>query len=314
MSAGVGEQPHLGRVCRSMTRARELVARGVGHHPGVGLVADPQAVLGEQRRRRRRCTSPPSARARPPRRRRRSLGSARAGRRASASRIRLRSSAAALVVKVSPSTWSGRDLPGGHEVDHPGGHQGGLARAGAGDHDGGLERRADRLPLLRADLEVGVHHPAQVGRRADRRRVESTRPSRQHRPGPWIGQDRALEVAARAVARRGGPGSPRRATGGAASRRAAGRSAVSRRRPAAGLPLRPARACRRGRPGAAATSSAPPARPVACDLVDGAVVDGELVEAELRVLGDCRPVGAYLPVLRSTTTTRPSASSSSRSA
>ena len=48
--------------CSARCPGGELVARRVGDHAGVGLVADPQAVLGEQARRRRRCTSRPSAR------------------------------------------------------------------------------------------------------------------------------------------------------------------------------------------------------------------------------------------------------------
>ena len=70
----VGEQLHAGGACRADRAAGQLVAGGVGDHPGVGLVADPQPVLGEQARRRRRCRSRRSARAAP----RRSGGDARA--------------------------------------------------------------------------------------------------------------------------------------------------------------------------------------------------------------------------------------------
>ena len=43
----VGEEPDLGRVALDHARA-ELVARGVGQHARVGLVADAQAVVGQQ--------------------------------------------------------------------------------------------------------------------------------------------------------------------------------------------------------------------------------------------------------------------------
>ena len=132
----------------------ELVAAGVGDQPGVGLVADPQAVLGEQRR---------------------GVGVVRrdgrlldlvvglvvgAGDRAGG---RSGSSPACAEAVADPllelggglggegqaEDLAGRDLAGGDQPDDAGGHHGGLAGAGAGDHDGRLERGGDRRELLR---------------------------------------------------------------------------------------------------------------------------------------------------------------------
>ena len=93
---------------------RELVAAGVGDQPGVGLVPDPQAVLGEQRRgvgvvRRdgRLLDLVLVGIARPSRASR--VGSSPAWRRLS--RIRLASSAVALVVKVRPRISPGATRP-----------------------------------------------------------------------------------------------------------------------------------------------------------------------------------------------------------
>ena len=116
----------------------ELVARGVGHHPGVGLVADAQAVLGEQRggvgvvggdgRLEDLLVGvggrlPPAV-----------PGRGQAVADASAEL------AGGLGREGEPEHLVGRDLAGDHEVDDAGGHQRGLAGAGTRDDDGGLER------------------------------------------------------------------------------------------------------------------------------------------------------------------------------
>ncbi len=151
----------------------ELVAGGVGDHPGVGLVADAQAVLGEQRRRRRRCRWRRSARSTPPRRPRPAVaGRARRGR---SQRTGLHQGVEDLAAQLAgglggegqPEHLVGPHLAGDDEVDHPGRHQRGLAGAGAGDHDGRRQRRRDRRPLLRARREVGAHDPLELLGRLD---------------------------------------------------------------------------------------------------------------------------------------------------
>ncbi len=138
----------------------QLVAGGVGHHPGVGLVPDPQAVLAEQGggvgvvRRHGGLED---------------LLVVRGGAAASVpGRGQAVADAAAELAGRLGREGQAEDLVGGHlaghhEVHHPCGHQRGLAGSGARDHDRGLERRRDRRPLLRADPEVGAHHPLQVG-------------------------------------------------------------------------------------------------------------------------------------------------------
>ena len=91
----------------------ELVAGRVGDHPGVGLVADPQAVLGEQpggvrvvgRHRRLEHVVVAAPRAGVDRR----IGQQTGGQQRLADPGA--ELAAALVVNVSPRTWSGRTWP-----------------------------------------------------------------------------------------------------------------------------------------------------------------------------------------------------------
>ncbi len=93
----------------------------------------------------------------------------------STARTRSRSWAAALLVNVRPRTWSGVARCGGDEVHHPGSHQRGLARPGAGQHHHGLQPLGDGGPLLLGRREPRAHQPLQVLRRVDPH--VSTRPS-----------------------------------------------------------------------------------------------------------------------------------------
>ena len=143
----------------------ELVARGVGHHPGVGLVAQAQSVLGQQRRRVgvvRRDEGLEDVLG---------VGAARGGRAVTGGVERAADAQHQLVGRLRGEGQAedlvGRHLPGGDEVDDPGRHHRGLARPGARDHHRRLERRRDRLPLLGADGEVGAHHRAQRLRGVD---------------------------------------------------------------------------------------------------------------------------------------------------
>ena len=126
-------------------------------HPGVGLVTDPQAVLGEQgggvgvvgRDGRLEAVlgllvdrAPTSE---VERRRRDEVGA-----------DRVASSAAALVVNVRPRISSGSDWPVRDQPDHARRHDRGLAGAGPGDDDGRLEGGGDGGQLLVAEGEVGA--------------------------------------------------------------------------------------------------------------------------------------------------------------
>ncbi len=235
----VGQEPHLGRVPLDHPRA-ELVARRVREHAGVGLVADAQAVVGQQAGgvgvvgRHGRLDGLVAVRAR--------LGQQPGGQQ------RLADLGAELARGLGRERQAqhlvGPHLLGRDEVDDPGGHQGGLARPGPGDHDGRLERRPDGLPLLGAGREV----PAASGRPAPAAWRSS--PGR-HRPG-------ALDRADRTGSRSRGSGRPRprgsspagpvttRAPGGRATRRARGRR---RGTPAAAARVRSRR--RAGRAGRA---------------------------------------------------------------
>ncbi len=157
---------------------RELVAGGVGDDSRVGLVADAQAVLGEQRggvgvvggdRRLLRLVLDVARRAgsRRPDDARVAQGRADAGRQL----------AGGLGREGQPEHLVGSHLPGGDQVDDAGGHHRGLARARTGHHDGRLERRGDGGELLLARWELGAHQPLQRGRGADLEGHDSTVPA-----------------------------------------------------------------------------------------------------------------------------------------
>ncbi len=166
----VGEHLHVTGVTLHGTRA-QLEARGVGDHSGVGLVPDPQAVLAQQVGGVGVVGQDGGLEllvllVRPTRLVRRGghgqllTEHARGGQRHPDARAQL---AGGLGGEGQPEHLVGPDLPGDDEVDHPGGHQRGLARPRAGDHHGRAERCGDRGPLLGADLVVAAHHLAQVG-------------------------------------------------------------------------------------------------------------------------------------------------------
>jgi hypothetical protein len=159
----------------------ELVARRVGHHPGVGLVADPQAVLGEQAggvgvvggdRRLEHLLGAVVVDGDP-------AAVTRVGEGGADARGQL---AGRLGGERQAEDLVGRDLTGGDEVDDTGRHQRRLARARAGDDDGRLQGGRHRLPLLRADLVVGAHQPAEVGGGGDGERLDDGRDDRR---GDW---------------------------------------------------------------------------------------------------------------------------------
>ena len=265
-----------------------LVAGGVGHHPGVGLVADAQAVLGEERggvgvvghhhrldplgqlvarlpRPARRAPRPDRPRPVPP-----GPGTQLGG---------------GLGGERQPEHLVGLDLPGGHEVDHARGHHRGLARARSGDHHGRLQRRADRGPLLVTDRVARAHQPLEVGRAVETDRCcaiggghDSTDPA------TWAGQKVAnWQRSQRAApAGRGTPRPAQRARPASAAR------STGRRPSSSGTcgfcswtfssPRVSLRSCQ---------SSAPPELAGSPDeLVHRAVVDRVLVEPELWVLLD----------------------------
>ncbi len=177
----VGEELHPVAVPGDGT-AGELVAGGVGHHPGVGLVPDPQSLLGEQRGGvgvvggdggldplvvvGGDVGQQPGPGERGP-----DVGGELAG---------------GLGGEGEPEDLVGTQLPGRHQEHHPRRHQRGLARAGAGDHDRGLERRGDRRPLLLADREAGLHHLLQLRGAADRASHRARHDSTV--PDCWAGQ------------------------------------------------------------------------------------------------------------------------------
>ena len=137
----------------------ELVARRVGDHAGVGLVADPQAVVGEQaggvgvvRRDRRLEDVLPLLGL---------LQRARGGQRLADLAAQL---ARGLGRERQAEHLVGTDLAGDDEVDDPGGHQRGLARAGAGDHDRGLAAAPRSRPTAGRWRRTTYASPAGAGR------------------------------------------------------------------------------------------------------------------------------------------------------
>ena len=158
----------------------ELVARGVGDHPGVGFVTDPQAVLGHE-----------------------ADGEGVVGRDRGLEDILGVTLAGVGSIQCpglcerhpdpvaqiggrlggegQPEDLIRTHLAGEDEVDHASSHERRLARSGARDHDGRLERGRDRPPLLLARGVRGVHHPGELlgsldpdrrhGRRAGHRLV-----------------------------------------------------------------------------------------------------------------------------------------------
>jgi hypothetical protein len=161
----VAEQHDLAGVAVHHARA-QLVAGGVGDHPGVGLVPDPQTVVGEQAR-----------------------GIGVVGRDGGLEDVltaglvdaallqdarvveRLPDPAAKLAGRLGGEGQAehllGPDLAGEDEVDHAGGHQRGLPRAGSGDDHGRREWCGDGRPLLLAGLPLRLHGGRELGRRLD---------------------------------------------------------------------------------------------------------------------------------------------------
>ena len=141
-----------------------LVAGRVGHHPRVGLEADPQAVLGEQgggigvvrRDDGLDALGGLTVVADHP------LVEPGGGQRGADLGRQL---GRRLGGEGQPEHLVGPHLPRRHEVDHPGRHHRGLAGTRSGDDHAWHQGSPDRLPLRRAELEGGLHQARQVGGR-----------------------------------------------------------------------------------------------------------------------------------------------------
>ena len=158
--------------------ARELVAARIGDQPGVGLVSDPQTVLGEQRggigvvRRHGGLLDLLSlvVGADVPPRQQPGLEQVVAD--------PLGQLGGRLGREREPEDLTRRHPAGGDQPNHARGHHGRLAGARAGDHHGRLERCGDRRELLVAEGEVLAHQLAQLlGRRDVDRGHDSTVPA-----------------------------------------------------------------------------------------------------------------------------------------
>ena len=143
----------------------ELVAEGVGDEPRVGLVPDPQAVLGEQvggigvvggdgRLVGLLGLVVDGGASKPP-----GVEEVCSGQVVADPGGQLRGR---LGGEGETEDLVGRDATGGDQPHDPRGHHRGLAGSRTGDDDRRLERRRDRLELLVAEDEVGTHHLAQL--------------------------------------------------------------------------------------------------------------------------------------------------------
>ena len=264
--------------------ARELVAARIGDQPGVGLVPDPQTVLGEQRggigvvRRHRGLLDLLAPRV---------VGAVVARRQQPGLEQVVADPLGELGSRLGRERES-EDLPrrhpaGGDQPDHARGHHGGLAGPRAGDHHGRLERRGDRGELLVAEGEVLAHQLAQLlgVSRGDRRHDSTV-------PAALSGQ--MLGTCSARSGRRDGRRSPRHGRRGrlhellldqeGATLGLLGLLLLHLGQDVADPELHQLGPARRHRP--------------AGHLVGGSVVDGELVEPELGVPLDLGTAGWVL--------------------